>query len=86
MNLVANSVRDTTAATAVTGPSLAPSGGWARYDLVVCLESDPAKCLAAQRCSLASASTSNITTTCGLTSLAPYTSYTVAVRAAGRRH
>lgn len=74
------SVRDTSAAAAVTGPAVAPSGGWARYDLVVCLGADPASCLAAQPCGIAG-STAGPSTTCTVANLAPYTNYTVAALA-----
>ena len=81
MTIVPNSVSDHTAEASVTPPAEAPEGGWDHYNLIVCLQSDPETCLAAQPCgppTPAYADQPN-NKTCPLVGLQPYTEYTVKV-------
>lgn len=69
----------TTAAVVVTPPTLAPSGGWARYQLELCPTLPAAACVTANCSSLPQAPPT--TSTCQLAGLLPGTHYTVAATA-----
>ena len=72
-------LRFTTAAVVVTPPSLAPTGGWAAYQLELCPTLPAGACVTSNCSSPPQASPA--TSTCQLAGLVPGTQYTVAATA-----
>lgn len=77
MAVATASVTDSKATVQVTAPSSGPTGGWARYDLTVCLPSSGCSSPAVQ----CSPVTDPGTTDCDLTGLLPGLAYTVRAEA-----